>query len=146
VMDHGIFRIPVLSFIFRTAGAIPIAPKKVDAEMMERAFAEVATTLRAGGLVGIFPEGRITTTGELSPFRPGIERIVEETPVPVVPLALRGLWGSFFSRKGGSAMTKPFRRGPFTRIALAATRAVPPDALDALELQATVQALRGDWR
>jgi 1-acyl-sn-glycerol-3-phosphate acyltransferase len=146
VMDHGIFRIPVLSFIFRTAGAIPIAPKKVDAEMMERAFAEVAATLRAGGLVGIFPEGRITTTGELNPFRPGIERIVEETPVPVVPLALRGLWGSFFSRKGGSAMTKPFRRGPFTRIALAATRAVPPDALDALELQATVHALRGDWR
>jgi 1-acyl-sn-glycerol-3-phosphate acyltransferase len=146
VMDHSIFQIPVLSFIFRTAGAIPIAPRKVDAEMMERAFAEVAATLRAGGLVGIFPEGRITTTGELNPFRPGIERIVEETPVPVIPLALRGLWGSFFSRKGGSAMTRPFRRGPFTKIGLAAAQPIAPVELDALELQATVQSLRGDWR
>jgi 1-acyl-sn-glycerol-3-phosphate acyltransferase len=146
VMDHSIFQIPVLSFIFRTAGAIPIAPRKVDAEMMERAFAEVAATLRAGGLVGIFPEGRITTTGELNPFRPGIERIVEETPVPVIPLALRGLWGSFFSRKGGSAMTKPFRRGPFTKIGLAAAQPIAPVELNALELQATVQSLRGDWR
>jgi 1-acyl-sn-glycerol-3-phosphate acyltransferase len=145
-MDHAIFEIPVLSFIFRTAGAIPIAPRRVDAEMMERAFAEVAKTLREGGLVGIFPEGRITDTGELNPFRPGVERIVEETPVPVVPLALRGLWGSFFSRKGGSAMSKPFRRGLLTRIGLVAAAAVPPERLQAEALQAEVQALRGDWR
>jgi 1-acyl-sn-glycerol-3-phosphate acyltransferase len=146
VMDHAIFEIPVLSFIFRTAGAIPIAPRKVDAEMMERAFAEVARTLRAGGLVGIFPEGRITDTGELNPFRPGVERIVEETPVPVVPLALRGLWGSFFSRKGGAAMSKPFRRGLLTRIGLVAARPVPASEIHAEVLQAQVQALRGDWR
>jgi len=146
VMDHAIFEIPVLSFIFRTAGAIPIAPRKVDAEMMERAFDEVAKTLRAGGLVGIFPEGRITSSGELSPFRPGVERIVEETPVPVVPLALRGLWGSFFSRKGGAAMSKPFRRGLLTKIALAAAAPLPASEASAETLQAQIAALRGDWR
>jgi len=146
VMDHGIFRIPVLSFIFRTGGAIPIAPRKVDPEMMERAFAEVARTLRGGGLVGIFPEGRITDTGEIYPFRPGIQRIVEETPVPVVPLALRGLWGSFFSRRGGTAMTKPFRRAPFAKIGLAGGPAVAPGRATAELLQSEVQALRGDWR
>jgi 1-acyl-sn-glycerol-3-phosphate acyltransferase len=146
VMDHAIFKIPVLSFIFRTGGAIPIAPRKVDPAMMERAFAEVATALRNGQLVGIFPEGRITDTGEMYPFRPGIERIVAETPVPVVPLALRGLWGSFFSRKGGAAMTRPFRRAPFAKIGLAAAAAVPPGRATAEALQAEVAALRGDWR
>jgi hypothetical protein len=146
VMDHAIFRMPVLSFIFRTGGAIPIAPRKVDPAMMERAFAEVATALRNGQLVGIFPEGRITDTGEMYPFRPGIERIVAETPVPVVPLALRGLWGSFFSRKDGAAMTRPFRRAPFAKIGLAAAAAVPPGRATAEALQAEVAALRGDWR
>jgi hypothetical protein len=146
VMDHSIFRIPVLSFIFRTGGAIPIAPRKVDPAMMDRAFAEVARALRGGHLVGIFPEGRITDTGELHPFRPGIQRIVEETPVPVVPLALRGLWGSFFSRKGGAAMTRPFRRAPFARIGLVAGPAVAPAAATPEMLRAQVLALRGDWR
>jgi 1-acyl-sn-glycerol-3-phosphate acyltransferase len=146
VMDHRIFKIPVLSFIFRTGGAIPIASRKEDPEMMERAFAEVAITLRAGGLVGIFPEGRITESGEISTFRPGIQRIIEETPVPVVPMALRGLWGSFFSRKDGAAMTKPFRRGIFSKIGLVAAAPVPPQAVTPEDLQTQVQTLRGDWR
>jgi 1-acyl-sn-glycerol-3-phosphate acyltransferase len=146
VMDAGIFKIPVLSFIFRTGGAIPIASRKDDPAMLERAFAEVAGALREGHLVGIFPEGRITESGEINPFRPGIQRIVAETPVLVVPLALRGLWGSFFSRKGGAAMTKPFRRAPFARVALAAAPALLPDQASPEALQAQVKALRGDWR
>jgi 1-acyl-sn-glycerol-3-phosphate acyltransferase len=146
VMDHTIFKVPVLSFIFRTAGAIPIASRKEDLAMMERAFAEVAKALRAGDLVGIFPEGRITDTGELSRFRPGIERILQETPVPVVPMALRGLWGSFFSRKGGPAMTRPFRRGVFSRIGLAVASPLPPEAATPEALQARVLELRGDWK
>ncbi len=146
VMDAGIFKIPVLSFIFRTGGAIPIASRKDDPAMLERAFAEVAGALREGHLVGIFPEGRITESGEINPFRPGIQRIVAETPVLVVPLALRGLWGSFFSRKGGAAMTKPFRRAPFARVALAAGPALLPDQASPEALQAQVKALRGDWR
>jgi hypothetical protein len=146
VMDHAIFRIPVLSFIFRTAGAIPIASRKEDPAMMERAFGEVAKALRAGELVGIFPEGRITDSGDVHPFRPGIERILEETPVPVVPMALQGLWGSFFSRKGGAAMTRPFRRGVFSRIGLAAAAPVDAAAATPNLLQAKVLELRGEWR
>ena len=146
VMDHAIFKIPVLSFIFRTGGAIPIASRKADSVMMERAFAEVASTLRGGGLVGIFPEGRITDTGEIHPFRPGIQRIVEETPVPVVPLALRGLWGSFFSRKGGPAMTRPFRRGVLSKIGLAVAPPVAAELATLEALQAKVVALRGEWQ
>jgi hypothetical protein len=146
VMDHRIFRLPVLSFVFRTGRAIPIAPAKEDAAMMERAFDEVAQALRDGDLVAIFPEGRITDTGELAPFRPGITRILEATPVPVVPIALRGLWGSFFSRKDGAAMSKPWRFVPFRRIGLVVGEAVAAAAAAPAQLQARVLQMRGDWR
>ena len=146
VMDHQIFRVPVLSFVFRTANAIPIASAKEDPALLERAFDDVARALEAGELVGIFPEGRITDTGELSPFRTGIRRILERTPVPVVPIALQGLWGSFFSRKGGPAMTKPFRRGLLSRIGLVVGEMVPPSAASPTALQSMVADLRGDWR
>jgi 1-acyl-sn-glycerol-3-phosphate acyltransferase len=146
VMDHRIFGIPVLNFVFRTGKAIPIASAKEDPAMMERAFTEVAAALRAGDVVCIFPEGRITDTGELYPFRPGLKRILEETPVPVVPVALRGLWGSFFSREGGAAMTRPWRTRPFRKIGLAVGEAVAAAAATPESLQAQVQELRGDWR
>lgn len=146
VMDHQIFRVPLLSWIFRTARAIPIAPAKVDETLLNAAYDEVARALEAGELVAIFPEGRITDTGELYPFRSGIRRIVERTPVPVVPLALKGLWGSFFSRHGGGAMTRPFRRGVLSRIGLEARAAVPPALATPEALQSTVEAMRGDWR
>jgi hypothetical protein len=146
VMDHRIFKLPVLSFVFRTSGAIPIAPAKEDAAMMERAFDEVAKALGAGELVAIFPEGRITDTGELYPFRPGVRRILDATPVPVVPMALRGLWGSFFSRKDGAAMSKPWRLVPFRKIGLAAGKPLPPATVAPENLQLAVLALRGEWR
>src|SRR5471032_723993 len=146
VMDHRIFRTPIISFVFRTGKAIPIASAKEDEGLLNEAYEKVAEALANGELVGIFPEGRITDSGELYPFRGGIRRIVERTPVPVIPLALKGLWGSFFSRRDGPAMSKPFRRGTFSRIALEAGRAVEPAQATPEALQATVQAMRGDWK
>ena len=146
VMDHRIFSLPLINFVFRTSKTIPIASAKEDPVMMEKAFADVAKALREGDLVGIFPEGRITDSGEMVPFRPGITRILEATPVPVVPLALRGLWGSFFSRKDGAAMTRPSRLMPFARIGLAVGEPVPATAATPEMLQVRVAALRGDWK
>ena len=146
VMDHAIFKVPLLSFIFRTMRAIPIAPEKVDGNLKERAFNEVAQALRAGEVVGLFPEGKITDNGELHSFRPGITRIVKDTPAPVVPMALRGLWGSFFSRKGGPAMSKPFQRGIWSKIALVVGPPVMPELATPEHLHRQVAALRGDWR
>ena len=146
VMDHRIFRMPLISFIFRHMRAIPIAPAREDPVMMEAAFAEVARALAEGELVGIFPEGRITDTGEFYPFRSGIQRIVGQTPVPVIPLALRGLWGSFFSRKDGPAMSKPLRRGLFSKIGLVAGAPVAPQDATPEYLQTLVAELRGDWK
>ena len=145
IMDHRIFRIPLLNWLFRTMGAIPVASAKEDATLKEAAFERAAAALRAGEIVGIFPEGRLTDTGEMGRFRPGLERMLQDTPVPVVPMALRGLWGSFFSRSyEGKAMRR--WRGVFSRIGLAVGAPVAPgDAkLDVLETQ--VLALRGERR
>lgn len=114
--------------------------------MLERAFDEVARTLDAGELVAVFPEGRITDNGELYPFRPGVRHIVERTPVPVVPMALRGLWGSSFSRKDGPALSRPLRRGILSRVELAVGTPVPPAQVSPEYLQQHVNALRGELR
>jgi 1-acyl-sn-glycerol-3-phosphate acyltransferase len=145
VMDHKIFAIPVLSFIFRTMQAIPIAPAKEDAAMKDKAFADAADALRAGEVVGIFPEGKLTSTGEMNAFRPGVVQIIETVPCPVVPLALRGLWGSFFSRSSeGRAMRR--LRGIFSRIALVVGEPVPPAEVTLGALESRVLALRGERR
>ena len=146
VMDYRIFKTPLLGFVFRHCGAIPIAPAKEDPAMMEAAFAEVGKALANGDLVGIFPEGGITRDGEIQPFRPGVTRILQANPVPVVPMALSGLWGSFFSRIDGAAMKTPFRRGVFSDIALRVGAPVPAAAATPDFLQAKVLALRGEQR
>lgn len=146
VMHHQIFRLPLLRFVFREGRAIPIASAKEDPAMMERAFDEIARALEAGELIAIFPEGHITDDGDISPFRPGIRRILERNPVPVVPLALRGLWGSFFSRKDGRPMSRPLRRGLFSRIELVAGEPLAAAVASPEALQGRVAELRADWR
>ena len=146
VMDHNIFKVPGLSWFFRQAKAIPIAPARENPELLTRAYDAVAAALADGELVCIFPEGKITATGEINPFKTGVTQIIQRTPVPVVPMALRGLWGSFFSRKGAPAMTRPFRRGLLSRLELVVGEPVPPEAATPESLQQMVLALRGDWK
>ena len=141
-MYKAIYDIPVLNFIFRTGRAIPIAGEREDAAALEAAFAAIREGLAAGDLLCIFPEGSLTSDGELAPFRRGIERIVQETPVPVVPMALRGLWGSVYSRQGAGAFRKlPQQVG--RRIDVVAGPPVPPQAATADALRERVLALRG---
>jgi len=144
VMHQRVFQVPILSFVLREYRAIPIAPASEDAALMERAFDEVGKALDAGDLVCVFPEGGMTDSGEIEQFRPGITRILQRNAVPVVPLALRGLWGSLFSRKAGPPALRHF--GPFFRISLAAGAPLPPAAATPERLQGIVAALRGDWK
>jgi 1-acyl-sn-glycerol-3-phosphate acyltransferase len=119
VMDHRIFRVPVLGRLFRLAKAIPIAPRNEDERAYEAAFEAAARVLREGDLLAIFPEGAITVDGKLQEFKGGVMKILERQPVPVIPMALTNLWGSFFSRiERGGAMVHPFRRGAFNRVGL----------------------------
>ncbi len=123
LMDHHIFKVPVLGWLFKLAKAIPIAPRSEDPAAYEAAFTTAAQVLKEGDLLAIFPEGGITKDGTLQEFKGGIMKILEQQPVPVVPMALTNLWGSFFSRielVGGkpTAMAKLFRRGIFNTVGL----------------------------
>ena len=124
IMDHQIFKVPVLGWLFRLGKAIPIAPRSVDPQAYEAAFDAAAQVIKSGDLLCIFPEGGITRDGTLQEFKGGIMKVLERTKlqgtaVSVVPMALTNLWGSFFSRvEQGGAMVRPFRRGIFSRVGL----------------------------
>jgi 1-acyl-sn-glycerol-3-phosphate acyltransferase len=143
VMESAIFAAPVINVLARGMKAVPIASAKEDREVYERAFASVAMELAAGQLVCIFPEGRLTSDGAIAPFRPGLMRILAQTPVPVVPLALSGLWGSLFSRRARSL----WRRLPYkllARVRIAAGTPVPPEDANPEMLHERVAALCTD--
>jgi 1-acyl-sn-glycerol-3-phosphate acyltransferase len=143
VMDAGIFRIPVVNLVFRGMKAIPVASGKEDLALREQAFAAAAAELRAGQIVCIFPEGRLTPDGEIGEFRPGVLRILAETPVPVVPAAVSGLWGSMFSRQ----RKELWRRWPRRFLSRIDVRVGPPIApadVTTDGLRAAVAALRGE--
>jgi 1-acyl-sn-glycerol-3-phosphate acyltransferase len=146
VMDHRIFKLPLLGWIFRTARAIPIASAKEDPWLMEKAYVDIAQALHEGDLVCIFPEGRLTNTGELNEFKGGIAKIVERTKVPVIPMALRGLWGHLLSRSDDNVFERAFRTGLRSRLALAVGLPVAPHDVTPEGLQQQVLALRGDWK
>ncbi len=146
VMDHRIFRIPVLSWVFKTAKAIPIAPAKEDPQLMEKAYADIAQALHEGELVCIFPEGKLTATGDMNEFKGGIKKIIERSPVPVIPMALRGLWGSMLTRGDGNPFERSFKRGPLSQLALVVGKPIAPAMATPELLQEQVLALRGEWK
>ena len=141
IMDHRIFRTPVLGWLFKMLKAIPIAPQKEDPQAYEAAFERAKQVLREGELLCLFPEGAITRDGKLQPFKGGIMKILEDAPVPVIPSALHNLWGSSFSRIEGAAMAKPLRRGLFNRVGLVVGDAIEPAEVSPELLQQKVQSL-----
>lgn len=144
VMWYRIFQVPLLSFIFRNAKAIPIASAREDAELLEQSFERIDEELANGNLVCIFPEGGITRDGEVQRFRPGIERILERRAVPVVPMALGRLWGSWFSRRRDRLKKIPGRL--FARVELRVGEPVRPADASAATLELLVRTLRGQQR
>lgn len=138
VMHYKIYNIPLLHFLFKTAGVIPIAGKHTEPELLEQAFSEVAKTLNRGELVCIFPEGKLSRDGRLHKFRPGVERILKTTPVPVVPMALNGLWGSAFSRHPATIYRR-IMKGIRSHVELIVLPPLPADKADAQSLQHQVE-------
>ena len=151
LMDHRIFKVPVLGWLFKLAKAIPIAPQKEDPAAYEAAFEAAAAVLREGDLLAIFPEGGITRDGTLQPFKAGVMKILERAQadgvaVNVIPMALTNLWGSFFSRveeRQGErvAMVRPFRRGVFNRVGLNVGEPVRAEAVTPEGLRERVAGL-----
>ncbi|MEG2805266.1 MFS transporter [Stenotrophomonas sp.] len=143
VMYYKIFNIPVMRWIFRTAKAIPIAGAREDPALMQAAFDEVDKALAEGELVCIFPEGALTRDGEMAAFKSGVEKILERRPVPVVPMALRGMWASMWSRRdtrlGRMRVPRRFR----AHVEVAASPPLDGAAATAEQLEQQVRALRG---
>ena len=141
VMYYKIYQLPVLNFIFRTAGAIPIAGRKENEAMYHSAFEKMHDVIRNEELLCIFPEGQITRDGKMNDFKPGIMQVLEKTPAPVVPIALQGLWGSLFSRKGGPAMKKMPKR-LFAKIGLVVGKPIAAANVTLNGLQNSVEKLQ----
>ncbi len=144
IMDSRIFATPVLGRLFKLAKAIPIAPEREDPAAYAAAFEQARRVLDDGDLLCIFPEGALTRDGQLGEFKAGVMKLLKTNPVPVVPIALHNLWGSFFSRvEKGSAMVRPFRRGLFSRVGLTVAPALPPGAVTPAVLREQVAAMLG---
>ncbi len=149
VMYYRIFNIPVMRWIFRTAKAIPIAGAREDPALMQRAFDEVDAALAEGELVCIFPEGALTKDGNIAPFKTGVEKILARRPVPVVPMALRNMWGSMWSRRANAKegdLLDRMRVPRRLRAHIEVVAAAPVDGVmaTAAGLEAKVRELRGD--
>jgi len=141
VMYYKIYQLPIMNFIFRTAGAIPIASRRENEAMYLAAFEKMHEVIRNDEILCIFPEGQITHDGEMNEFKPGIMRVIEKTPAPVIPIALQGLWGSLFSRKDGPAIKKMPKR-LFAKIGLIVGEPIPATHVTLGGLQNSVEKLR----
>jgi 1-acyl-sn-glycerol-3-phosphate acyltransferase len=144
VMDYRIFEMPLLRFLFRTAKAIPIAGRREDPALLQQAFDAIDVALADGELVCVFPEGALTRDGAIARFRPGVENILARRAVPVVPMALRGLWGSLWSRRDSALHRARLPRRFRARVELVVAAPMAPQEASAANLEARVRALRGD--
>ncbi len=148
VMYYKIFNIPVMSWIFRTARAIPIAGARENPELMQRAFDEVDAALAASELVGIFPEGALTKDGDIAAFKSGVERILQRAadagrPVPVVPMALRGMWSSMWSKRDSRMRRMRLPRRFRAHVEVVAGPPIDGRIATAALLEDAVRTLRG---
>ena len=144
VMYYKIYKIPVLKFIFKTSKAIPICSRKEDETILDNAYKRIHEVLEEGDVLGIFPEGSITYDGEIGEFKSGIDKVIAEQPVPVVPMALCNLWGSLFSRRDSFWKRRPYKF--WSKIELRIGEPIPPEEVTAERLKSEVQKLRGPDR
>jgi 1-acyl-sn-glycerol-3-phosphate acyltransferase len=142
VIDHVFYRGPILRFILDLVHVIPIADPREDKSKLGQAYARIYQALDAGEVVCVFPEGSITYDGKMNSFKPGVMKILRNRPVPVVPMALSGLWGSFFSRHGGRALRTVPRQFRM-RVDVKIGAPLAPETATIKGLEEAVAALRG---
>ena len=139
LIDEDIYHVPGIHHLMVLNRAIPIAPNR---KSVEAAFDQISAGLKAGDLICIFPEGFLTFTGGLGRFRPGIEWIIRRDPVPVIPIALSGLWGSVFSRKYAQSFFRLWPRKWGRRVTAICGPALAPENITVNYLQDVVLKLK----
>ncbi|MFM2344543.1 MAG: hypothetical protein RLZZ210_1154 [Pseudomonadota bacterium] len=144
VMDANIANTSLAKYIFKLADVIPISSGFENKEVLIKAYDKIEEALKNNELVCIFPEGGITRDGEINKLKSGILKIINRTPVDTIPIAISGMWGSFFSRVEGKACVKPFRRGTFNKIGFSVGDTISPANLNLDDLQSKIVELRTD--
>ena len=139
IIDGHIYKVPGVHYFMNLNGAIPILPTR---ESVTAAFDEVAKALEEGDVVCIFPEGQLTYRGSLSRFRHGIEHIIKRTPVPIYPMAINGLWGSFFSRKYNKSWRRFFPQHLGQKVTAICGEPINPENINKDMLQNEVLRLK----
>ncbi|MBT5094533.1 MAG: MFS transporter [Halobacteriovoraceae bacterium] len=91
---------------WRQGGLIPIATRRESPEVLEKAFKNISKALEEEKVLGIFPEGWMTRDQRMRRWQPGVNKILADRPVTILPVALDGLWGSIFSYSGGRVILK----------------------------------------
>jgi len=104
VMYYQFMNIPIAKYLFKQGGIIPIAGRFENKEIFDRAFQDVSEALKNEEVVCIFPEGELTKGGDVGLFKTGIEHVLNKDLVPILPMAIKGLWGSYFSYYKTQAM------------------------------------------
>ena len=143
VVESRLFRKPFLGFLLRQSRAIAFPARDAPQHEIKQAQEQIVRVLKAGGIVGFFPEGHITENGELQPFRQDMMEIISGLSVPVIPLALRGMWGSIFSARNDHAASSPAKRGVFSPVELVVGAPCPAGSVTETLLQQQIAGLRG---
>jgi 1-acyl-sn-glycerol-3-phosphate acyltransferase len=147
IMDQFYFNIRALQWFFNTARAIPIVPKKICPDGLEKAMTMVQERLNQRELIALFPEAYISKDGEIIDFKPGIEKLARDNPdAQIIPMAISGMWGSWFSRhKNGKALNGlPKRRKLRTKISINIGKPVTSEGITKENLTKIVKELRGN--
>jgi acyl-[acyl-carrier-protein]-phospholipid O-acyltransferase / long-chain-fatty-acid--[acyl-carrier-protein] ligase len=105
LMFQQYYEHPLIKPGAKILGVIPISSQQHPREMIQ-GLRTASEAIRNGELVAIFPEGQLTRTGLLLPFRRGLERIMKGLDAPIIPVYLDGVWGSVFSYSGGKFLWK----------------------------------------
>jgi acyl-[acyl-carrier-protein]-phospholipid O-acyltransferase / long-chain-fatty-acid--[acyl-carrier-protein] ligase len=135
---QGIYDHPLVKPLARMVKAIPISSEQHPREMLHSLKA-ATDALRNCEIVCIFAEGQITRTGQLLPFRRGLERIMKGVEVPIIPVNLDGVWGSIFSFERGRFLWKVPRRIPY-HVTVSFGQPMAPTST-AVDVRAAVQEL-----
>jgi acyl-[acyl-carrier-protein]-phospholipid O-acyltransferase/long-chain-fatty-acid--[acyl-carrier-protein] ligase len=138
LMYQGIYDRPMIKPFAKIGKAIPISSEQHPREMLH-SLKTATEALRNDEIVCIFAEGQITRTGQLLPFRRGLERIMKGVEVPIIPVNLDGVWGSIFSFERGRFLWKMPRRIPY-RVTVSFGKPMPSTST-AVEVRAAVQEL-----
>src|SRR5580692_1248707 len=138
LMYQGIYDHPIVKPFAKMVKAIPISSEQHPREMLH-SLKTATDALRNDEIVCIFAEGQITRTGQLLPFRRGLERIMRGVEAPIIPVNLDGVWGSIFSFDRGRFLWKMPRRIPY-RVTVSFGKPMPPTTT-AVEVRAAVQEL-----